>query len=67
MERSQISAAFDLIGADAIAKFVGVSTWKIRQLYQAGKIPVSRLGGNGPLMARKATLLRWIEKEEQKV
>ncbi|MFG1202894.1 hypothetical protein V5F29_10925 [Xanthobacter aminoxidans] len=55
-----------MVGAAAIAHFVGGSAWKIRQLHQAGKIPVVRLGKNGPLMARKVTLLRWIEQEEKR-
>lgn len=66
MARGKVGAAFDLIGADTIATFVGGSAWKIRQLHQAGKFPAVRLGKNGPLMARRATLLRWIEEEEKR-
>jgi hypothetical protein len=66
MSKDQTIAAFDLVGAAAIAAFLGRSRWKVYDLHMRGLLPAVRLGKSGPLMARRTTLLRWIEEEERK-
>ncbi|MFG1349673.1 hypothetical protein [Xanthobacter autotrophicus] len=66
MGKDRSIGAFDLVGAAAIAAFLGRSAWKVRDLHRQGFLPAVRLGKNGPLMARSSTLLRWIEEDEKK-
>jgi excisionase family DNA binding protein len=51
-----------LMGANAIAKFLGVSSRQVYRLAYDGIIPHFKLGGT--VAARKSSLTRWIDSIE---
>ena len=52
-----------LDGAEAIANFLSLRKRTIYHLAETGAIPVFRLGSK--IMARKSTLLAWMDAQEQ--
>ena len=52
-----------LDGAEAIAKFLTLPKRTIYHFAENGTIPVFRLGSK--IMARRSTLLAWLEAQEQ--
>jgi len=51
-----------LVGAPAIAKFLGVSPRQVYRLTYDGIIPHFKLGGS--VSARRSTLSRWMAEQE---
>jgi len=52
-----------LKGGPDIAAWLGVKKGRVWALVRDGKIPVFKLGGK--IHARKSTLLKWIEMQEE--
>lgn len=54
-----------LVGAKAIATFLGCKRSKVYYLASLKRIPIFSLGGS-ELCARKSKLIEWIDRQEQK-
>lgn len=52
-----------LVGAGAIAKFLGVSQRQVYRLTYDGLVPHFKLGGS--VAARRSSLAKWLAKVEQ--
>lgn len=52
-----------LIGANAIAKFLGVSARQVYRLTYDGVVPHFKLGGS--VAARKSSLTKWMTEAEK--
>ncbi len=47
------------------ALYIGMSVWKLRQIIQAGEIPVVQYGPNSPWLVDQSDLDRWVERHKQ--
>lgn len=52
-----------LIGAQAIAKVLGVKPRQVYHLLYEGDMPSFKIGGN--VAARRSTLAKWLEEKER--
>lgn len=52
-----------LIGANAIAEFLGITPRQVYRLHYDADLPSFKLGGS--VSARKETLVKWLEEKER--
>jgi excisionase family DNA binding protein len=62
VSHSQEPVLLDMRGA---ASLLGLTYWKLYGLVKARELPVVEIGGK--FHFRRATLLRWVERNESKV